>query len=92
MLPPRLIIKIPHHRAADMEVSRRAMECCLHFGVPYQANVLPGYRPEVRRLGKGGMPIGCLNQTWTGPMLVWYPCGDWTQGECDATSAVSSSD
>ena len=84
--------RIPHHRAADMEASRRALECCQHFGVPYQACVLPGYRPEVRRLRSGDMPIGYLNQDWPGPLLVWYPCGDWTQGESDATATVSSSD
>lgn len=74
---PRQIFRIPYERAADMSISRHARDCCRIFGVPYQACVPAGYRPEVRRLTASGMPIGCLNQTWSGPVLVWYPEGDW---------------
>lgn len=75
----RQIIRIPHDRAMDMMISRHARECCMHFGVPYQARLLPLYRPEVRRLQAGDAPIGCLNQLWSGPLLVWYPDGNWME-------------
>lgn len=74
---PRQIFRIPYERAADMHVSRTAQDRCRFFGVPYQACVLPGYGAEVRRLTRESMPIGCLNQAWSGPVLVWYPEGDW---------------
>jgi hypothetical protein len=71
------IFRIPYERAVDMEIARRAREACVRFGVPYAARVLPNYHPELGRLRQGDLPIGCLNQSWSGPLVVWYPEGDW---------------
>lgn len=80
---PTTTLRIPHDMATDMEVSRRAQEACRFFGAPYAAVVLSLYGPEIRRLSPyraarhAPLPIGCLNQEWSGPLLVWYPEGDW---------------
>jgi hypothetical protein len=69
--------RMTYEEAARQPVSVRAQECCAHFGYPYQAIVVPNYRPEVARLRRGACEVGCLNQHWAGPLLVWYPEGDW---------------
>lgn len=78
-IKPTRMFRIPYDRAEGMAVSRHAREMCGLFRFPYQAIVLPLYGSEVARLRKGAMPIGCVNQPWAGPLLVWYPEGNWTE-------------
>lgn len=75
--------------AAATDVSMRARECCAHFQFPYQAVLLPGYRGEVTRLRRGAMEIGCLNQPWAGPLLVWYPEGDWVSATHEGKAVIN---
>ena len=69
--------RMSYEQAARTEVSKRAQEAAAFFRFPYQAIRLPLYGDEIARLRRGAMDIGCLNQPWAGPLLVWYPEGDW---------------
>lgn len=77
--------RMSHADACALPASVRAMECCAFFGVPYAARS-GYYGAEVRRLSgtNGQHTVGCLNQDWSGPMVVWYPEGDWLRraGQC----------
>lgn len=78
----RNIFRMSASRAAELDVSQRALDRCRFFGVPYAAMLLPAYGDEVVRLRFARQPVGCLNQPWSGPVVVWYPDGDWiNQGE-----------
>jgi hypothetical protein len=77
----RNIFRMSAERAEALMASRRAREACVHFGVPYAARMLPLYRDEITRLKPGILPVGCLNQAWPGPVVVWYPEGNWINQE-----------
>lgn len=85
--------RMSYQDARDLPASVRARECCVFFGAPYAAISLGIYGSEVRRLGhkNGLLPAGCLNQDWPGPMIVWYPEGDWLQraNQCPHESGYS---
>jgi hypothetical protein len=71
--------RIYRRSIADCDASQRCAELTAHFGVPCALRSVWGtrYGWEHRRLRQGEMPIGCLNQPWTGPAVVWYPEGNW---------------
>jgi hypothetical protein len=63
----------------DCDSSLRAAELAQFFGCPYGFRRVHGVRSlfESYRIGPADLPIGCLNQDWSGPALVWYPAGNW---------------
>ena len=65
---------------AGCESSVRAGELAAFFGCPYGFRRVHGVRRmlECFRIGSQDLPVGCLNQDWPGPALVWYPAGNWT--------------
>jgi|694.fasta_scaffold01565_54 hypothetical protein len=71
--------KIYRRSIADCGASHRCAELTLHFGAPYALHDVWGtrYGWEHRRLGPSDLPLGCLNQPWIGPAVVWYPAGNW---------------
>jgi hypothetical protein len=61
------------------DASTQCVELAAFFGVPYALHKVWGtiYGWEHRRLQPSDLAIGCLNQPWAGPAVVWYPEGDW---------------
>jgi len=70
---------IYHRSFAEGEAAARCAELASFFGVPYALYAVWGnrYSWERRRLRQSDPPIGCLNQPWSGPAVVWYPAGNW---------------
>ena len=66
---------------SDCDSSLRAAELATFFGCPYGFRRVHGVHHlfECYQIGHATTPIGCLNQNWSGPALVWYPEGNWME-------------
>jgi hypothetical protein len=64
---------------ATCGASERTRELACFFGVPCVLRSVWGTSSgfEHRRMQPEDIPVGCLNQPWVGPAVVWYPEGDW---------------
>ncbi len=77
---------------SDCASSLRAAELAQFFGCPDGFRRVHGVRRmfESYRIGQADPPVGCLNQNWSGPALVWYPEGNWMEVAAPVSNGEST--